>query len=110
MKFFALLVCCLLVLSFSSPMEGRLFLTNRSGIFCVWTAKRSCSKTTPVCVVLQLTASNGVITTTCKYYRSECQYSIDSCLGKTAYGQSGVVDTTGATCLGTTPLGGTSAC
>ncbi|EDW31708.1 GL11261 [Drosophila persimilis] len=78
MKVFALLVCSLLVLSLSSPIEGRLFLTNRSGIFCVWSAKKLCSKTTPVCVVVQATA-----TATCKYYPNECQYSIDKCLGKT---------------------------
>ncbi|BFG05108.1 uncharacterized protein DMAD_03923 [Drosophila madeirensis] len=103
MKIFALLLCCLLVLCFTSPMEGRLFLTNRSGIFCVWAAKRSCSKTTPVCVQIAATS-------TCKYYRNECQYSFDTCLGKTVYGQTGVVDATGALCAGIVPLGGIGAC
>ncbi|XP_017148858.1 uncharacterized protein LOC108159803 [Drosophila miranda] len=103
MKVFALLVCSLLVLSLSSPIEGRLFLTNRSSIFCVWSAKKSCSKTTPVCVVVQATA-------TCKYYRNECQYSIDNCLGKTVYGQTGVIDPTLARCVGVVPLGGTGTC
>ncbi|KAH8401977.1 hypothetical protein KR009_008957 [Drosophila setifemur] len=85
MKIFALLVSILLILSLASQLESRLLLTNGKGFFCLWSTKRTCSKTSPRCIRV-LTAAG---TYSCKYYRSDCQYLLDSCKGKTVFGLIG---------------------
>ncbi|KAH8320491.1 hypothetical protein KR067_004318 [Drosophila pandora] len=84
MKVLALLVSVLLILNLGVRMEARLLLTNGNGFFCLWTTKRTCSKTTPTCVRI---ATNAAATTfSCKYYRSQCQFLLETCKGSSLYG------------------------
>ncbi|KAH8271529.1 hypothetical protein KR018_004446, partial [Drosophila ironensis] len=86
MKIFALLVGLLLACSLAPQLEARLLLTNGKGFFCLWSTKRTCSKTTPVCIRAQTVAADGATAASyvCKYYRSQCQYLLDSCKGATS--------------------------
>ncbi|KAH8252242.1 hypothetical protein KR038_010887 [Drosophila bunnanda] len=85
MKFAALIISFVLLVVLASQLQARLLLSNGNGFFCLWTSKRSCSKSTPSCVRVQTDAT----TYTCKYYRNECQYLLDKCKGATVFGQVG---------------------
>jgi len=78
MKFLALIVSTFLILSLASQLEAR------RRFYCLWSTKRTCSKSTPTCIRLQTGVANNVATYTCKYYRSDCQYLLDSCKGETS--------------------------
>ncbi|KAH8331542.1 hypothetical protein KR074_005478 [Drosophila pseudoananassae] len=87
MKVLALIVSCLLILNLGSLLEARLLLTNGNGFYCLWNTKRTCSKTTPTCVRI---ATNADATTfSCKYYKSQCQFMLDTCKGTSIYGTVG---------------------
>ncbi|KAH8254302.1 hypothetical protein KR032_009445 [Drosophila birchii] len=79
MKFAPLIISFVLLVVLTSQLEARLLLSNGNGFFCLWTSKRSCSKSSPRCIRVQTDAT----TYTCKYYRNECQYLLDNCKGAT---------------------------
>ncbi|KAH8384807.1 hypothetical protein KR093_008770 [Drosophila rubida] len=80
MKPFAhLLVCFILLLNLIVGLHAGLFFVRNGVIYCKFSTRASCDKVTPLCVKITATAP---ATSTCKYYKSECQYEIDRCLGK----------------------------
>ncbi|KAH8254917.1 hypothetical protein KR026_006293 [Drosophila bipectinata] len=90
MKVLTLIVSCLLILNLGSQPEARLLLTNGNGFYCLWTTKRSCSKTTPTCV--RIATDAAATTFSCKYYKSQCQFLLDTCKGTSIYGFGDSVD------------------
>ncbi|XP_017068787.1 uncharacterized protein LOC108106327 [Drosophila eugracilis] len=80
MKFLSLLVTIFLILTLAAQLEAR------KRFYCLWSTKRTCSKSTPSCIRLQTSTTP---TYSCKYYRSDCDYLLDSCKGATIYGQLG---------------------
>ncbi|EDX15990.1 GD20594 [Drosophila simulans] len=84
MKFLALIVYVFVMLSLVSKLEAR------QRFYCLWSTKRTCSRTSPQCLRLQsgVDPQNNAVYT-CKYYRDDCKYLLDKCKGSTAYGQKG---------------------
>ncbi|XP_052840449.1 uncharacterized protein LOC128255049 [Drosophila gunungcola] len=106
MKFIIFVILTLLILSLASQLEAR------TGFYCLWSTKRTCSKNTPKCIRLQtgVDAANAAIYS-CKYYRNDCQYLLDSCKGATMYGQLGTEVNVLTYCvMNSIPIGGTGVC
>lgn len=92
MKSFArLLVICLIIFALIADYAGleaaKIFNRNGNGngnglIYCKWSTRKTCSKTSKFCVKLTVgTAPNAVIT--CKQYKNECAFMMDNCLQQT---------------------------
>ncbi|XP_017033143.1 uncharacterized protein [Drosophila kikkawai] len=94
MKFASLIISFVLIVVLTSQLEARLLLSNGNGFFCLWNSKRSCSKSTPRCLRLQIDATPTYM---CKYYWNDCQYLLDNCKGVTVFGQGEPVDV--STCV-----------
>ncbi|KRJ99482.1 uncharacterized protein LOC26535649 [Drosophila yakuba] len=106
MKFLALFVYAFVMLSLVSQLEAR------QRFYCLWSTKRTCSKTTPRCIRLQTGVdSQSAAVYTCKYYQNDCQYLLDNCKGKTAYGQLGTSVNVLTYCItNNIAIGGTGDC
>ncbi|XP_037713913.1 uncharacterized protein LOC119549743 [Drosophila subpulchrella] len=105
MKFLALIISTFLILSLASQMEAR------KRFYCLWSTKRTCSKSTPRCIRLQTGVDNAMPTYTCKYYRSDCQYLLDSCKGETSFGLLGTSVDVQTNCVTNgIAIGGTGVC
>ncbi|XP_016946793.1 uncharacterized protein LOC108022417 [Drosophila biarmipes] len=105
MKFLALVISTFLILGLSSQLEAR------KRFYCLWSTKRTCSQNTPRCIRLQTGTNNNAATYTCKYYRSDCQYLLDSCKGETSFGLFGSSVNVQDYCVTNgIAIGGTGAC
>lgn len=86
MKSFGLLfVMCLVLLDLFGHLGGVEAAFNRNGngvLYCKWSTRKTCSKTSTYCVRLSVTA-NTVTTVTCKLYKNECKFRLDNCLQQT---------------------------
>ncbi|XP_020801114.1 uncharacterized protein LOC110178338 [Drosophila serrata] len=108
MKFAALIISFVLIVVLTSQLEARLLLSNGNGFFCLWTSRKSCSKSSPRCLRVQTDATP---TYTCKYYRNECQYLLDNCKGATVFGQLGTsVDVSTYCVMNNIGIGSTGIC
>ncbi|KMY93135.1 uncharacterized protein LOC6740469 [Drosophila simulans] len=106
MKFLALIVYVFVMLSLVSKLEAR------QRFYCLWSTKRTCSRTSPQCLRLQsgVDPQNNAVYT-CKYYRDDCKYLLDKCKGSTAYGQLGTSVNVVTYCIGNNiAIGGTGDC
>ncbi|XP_016999415.2 uncharacterized protein [Drosophila takahashii] len=107
MKFLCLIISAILILSLASQLEAR------QRFYCLWSTKRSCSKSTPRCIRLQTGTDATAMTAiyTCKYYRSDCKYLLDMCKGETSFGQLGTTVDVQTYCINNNiPIGGTGVC
>ncbi|XP_017039138.1 uncharacterized protein LOC108086668 [Drosophila ficusphila] len=106
MKFIVFVMSTLVILSLTYQLEGR------RQIYCLWSTKRTCSKTTPRCIRVQTGVDgNNAAIYSCKYYQNDCKYLLDSCKGNTIYGQLGMVADVLTQCINNNiPIGGTGTC
>lgn len=85
MKSFGLFfVICLVLLDLFGHcgVEAALNRNGNGVLYCKWSTRKTCSKTSTYCVRLSVTA-NMVTTVTCKLYQNECKYRMDKCLQQT---------------------------
>ncbi|XP_016981285.1 uncharacterized protein LOC108046213 [Drosophila rhopaloa] len=106
MKFIIFVISAVLILSLASQLEAR------KSFYCLWSTKRTCSKSTPRCIRIQTGVdSSDAAIYSCKYYRNDCQYLLDSCKGETIYGQLGAAADVLTYCImKSIAIGGTGVC
>ncbi|XP_034478838.1 uncharacterized protein LOC117785061 [Drosophila innubila] len=87
--FTQLFVFGLLLLNLIVALQAGLLFTRNGVIYCKLSTRGSCDNISPFCVQIK-TADAAANTNLCKNYKSECQYMIENCLGKTQYGRNGL--------------------